>query len=92
MRILRPHSFGDLCVSAILFVALLSAVVVSFPPSCAAQDATGTLEGHVSDKTGAVISGATVSLKNMETNAVRTQTTDGMAYTVLFNSVSDGMS
>jgi hypothetical protein len=41
-----------------------------------AQDATGALEGHVSDKTGAMIDGAAVTLKNLETNAVRTQATD----------------
>lgn len=73
----RPHSPGDLCVSAIVLVALSLAAVTPFSPSSIAQDATGNLEGHISDKTGAVISGATVSLKSLETNAVRTQTTDG---------------
>ena len=77
MRIHRPHSLGDLCASAIVFVALSLVFSVSISKSSLAQDATGALEGHVSDKTGAVISGATVSLKNLETNAVRAQTTDG---------------
>src|SRR5579864_688644 len=75
MRIPRPHSLGDLCASAIVFVAL--SLVFNASLSSFAQDATGALEGHVSDKTGAVINGATVSLKNLETNAVRAQTTDG---------------
>ena len=38
-----------------------------------AQDAVGNLEGLVSDKSGAPIVGATISLKNLETNSVRTQ-------------------
>ena len=76
MRIPRPHSLGDLCASAIVFVVLSLVFSASLSKSSFAQDATGALEGHVSDKTGAVISGATVSLKNLETNAVRAQTTD----------------
>ncbi len=42
-----------------------------------AQDATGSLEGRVTDKNGSPIANATVQLKNTETNAVRTQTSDG---------------
>jgi hypothetical protein len=76
MSIPRPHSLGDLCVSVIVFVVLSLFSSASLSKSSFAQDATGALEGHVADKTGAVINGATVSLKNLETNAVRTQTTD----------------
>jgi len=42
-----------------------------------AQDATGSLEGHVHDKSGAYIPNASISLKNIDTNAVRTQISDG---------------
>jgi Carboxypeptidase regulatory-like domain len=38
-----------------------------------AQDAVGNLEGLVSDKSGAPIVGASITLKNLETNSVRTQ-------------------
>jgi Carboxypeptidase regulatory-like domain len=41
-----------------------------------AQDATGSLEGQVADTSGAVVRGAVVTLKNLETNAVRTQASD----------------
>lgn len=48
--------------------------------SCAriapAQDAAGSLEGQVSDASGAVVRGAAVTLKSIETNAIRTQTSD----------------
>src|ERR1700722_15696174 len=38
-----------------------------------AQDAVGNLEGLVSDKSGAPVVGASITLKNLETNSVRTQ-------------------
>src|SRR6201996_7033457 len=41
-----------------------------------AQDATGALEGRLTDKSGAVVSNATVELKNVETNATRSQLSD----------------
>ena len=41
-----------------------------------AQDATGSLEGRLTDKNGAAVANATVQLKNMETNAIRSQTSD----------------
>jgi Carboxypeptidase regulatory-like domain/TonB dependent receptor-like, beta-barrel len=41
-----------------------------------AQDATGALEGRLTDKSGAVVSNATVELKNIETNATRSQMSD----------------
>jgi hypothetical protein len=78
MKTPRPHSPGDLCAIAFaLFIVVTLALSTSFSQLSFAQDATGALEGHVTDKTGAVIGGATVSLKNLGTNAVRTQITDG---------------
>jgi len=38
-----------------------------------AQDAVGNLEGLVSDKSGAPVVGASITLKNLETNSVRRQ-------------------
>jgi hypothetical protein len=51
--------------------------IFTFFSSAHGQDAVGSLEGHISAQTGAVISGASVELKNLATNAVRSQTSDG---------------
>ena len=58
---------------AALFLLLAAILSTS---SVRAQDAVGSLEGRVTDKSGAAVSGATVTLKNLETNATRTQTSD----------------
>ena len=55
MRIPRSPSPGDGCVSALVFAAVFLAPIMFFPRVFFAQDATGALEGHVSDKTGAVM-------------------------------------
>src|SRR5919106_5001577 len=55
--------------AAVLALALLPAVA-------AAQTATGNIEGVITDQTGAVIPGATVLVRNMETNLTRELTTD----------------
>lgn len=48
-----------------------------------AQLDTGTIGGTVTDPSGAVVAGATVTLRNTQTNAVRTvQTSNNGAYTV----------
>ncbi len=53
------------------------AAIVAFSAAAAAQTAaTGTIEGVVTDTTGAVIPGATVVVKNVETNLSRELTTD----------------
>src|SRR5713101_5057577 len=55
---------------------ILGAVVVS------AQVSTGTISGVVQDQTGAVITGAMVTVRNVDTGAVRTLTSDaGGRYT-----------
>ncbi|MFL6307313.1 MAG: carboxypeptidase regulatory-like domain-containing protein [Candidatus Sulfotelmatobacter sp.] len=41
-----------------------------------AQDAAGSLEGHISDRSGAIVAKADVVLKNIETNAIRSQASD----------------
>jgi len=54
----------------VLFVVMLIGLSV---PYLNAQDAAGALEGLVSDKNDTPIVGATITLKNLETNSVRTQ-------------------
>jgi hypothetical protein len=92
MSIPRPHSLGDLCASVIVFVALSLVFSASLSKSSFAQDATGALEGHVADKTGAVINRATVSLKNLETNASALRQRTATVSTVSFNWVWDDTS
>jgi hypothetical protein len=56
--------------------AVLCALALA-PAAAAAQTAaTGTIEGVVMDTTGAVVPGATVVVKNIETNLAREVTTD----------------
>src|SRR5262244_1837297 len=50
-----------------------------------AQIATATLNGTVTDPSGAVIPGAAVSLKNVATNVERTTTTNNAGHYVLVN-------
>ena len=58
----------------ILFSTLL--LVVCFSMKAPAQVATATISGTVRDATGAVVPGATITLRNVETGARRTVTTD----------------
>ena len=44
--------------------------------SLSAQQTTGTIRGTVTDPTGAVVQGATVTVKQSETDLSRTATTD----------------
>jgi hypothetical protein len=61
-----------------LLVILLACV-----PAALSQGITGTITGTVTDPTGAVIAGATVTITQTETNAVHTVTTsDAGTYTV----------
>jgi hypothetical protein len=60
-----------------LFSVLLAAgALVALAPPAAAQDPTGTVEGAVSDKTAAVVAGATVVARQLETGFSR-ETTAG---------------
>src|ERR1700676_2307243 len=61
-----------------LLILILGAVGGAF-----AQSNTGTMLGTVKDSSGAVVSGATVTARNTETNATRTFTTgDDGAYRI----------
>ena len=55
---------------------LCGAAVCLMAPAGHAQFVRGTITGAVSDETGAVVAGATVTLNNKETNETRTGVTD----------------
>jgi len=70
-------------------LALGLAIFVLTANLAIAQQATALLTGSVKDASGAVVVGATVTLKNANTNVVRTQTT-GKDGDYLFNLVPIG--
>ncbi len=65
MRAIGLMTIGVACLLTVLFVNPLSA-----------QVATATLSGTVTDATGAVLPGVTVTVKNVDTGASRTAVTD----------------
>ncbi len=58
---------------AALMIALCSYVI---PTTVSAQTSRGTVNGIITDQTGAVVSGASVTLTNTGTNVQRTTTTN----------------
>ncbi|HYN09995.1 MAG TPA: TonB-dependent receptor [Vicinamibacterales bacterium] len=61
--------------------AVLSILLVGlFSSTVAAQTVTGTVQGTVSDPTGAVLPGASVVLRNLDTGAVRELTTNEVGF------------
>ena len=67
------------------FLTLLCAALFLLPATASAQTVTGTLQGNVSDAKGAVIPGAEVVIRNMETGQARTlQTNSEGAYVASF--------
>ncbi len=71
------HSPGSL----LILSGLLIAVVAMFTAMPAhAQQLTGTLSATVYDSTGAVVPGATVTLKNADSGDVRKSVSDGSGY------------
>src|SRR5688572_24755488 len=57
-----------------LVIALLA--ILPLAPALWAQSTTGSLQGTVTDEQDAVVPGATVSVRNVDTNARRTALTD----------------
>lgn len=58
----------------LVLCALMTLVTAA---AAAAQSTTGSIQGTVRDNQEAVVPGATVTVRNVQTNAVRTATTDG---------------
>src|SRR5688572_14552084 len=66
-------------------LTLFCAALFLLPASASAQTVTGTLQGNVSDAKGAVIPGAEVVIRNMDTGQERTlQTNSEGAYVASF--------
>lgn len=66
-------------------LTLFSAALFLLPATASAQTVTGTLQGNVSDAKGAVIPGAEVVIRNMDTGQERTlQTNSEGAYVASF--------
>lgn len=70
---LRVAGLGFACLVLTCFVALF----VSVPSARAQSASTGAIEGTVTDPSGGVISGATVTATNVATGQSRSATTDG---------------
>ncbi len=67
---------------AIPVLVLAMMTFFSLSPTTAGAQETGTISGTVTDPTGAVVPGATVSARNLGTNAVRSETSSsGGTYT-----------
>jgi hypothetical protein len=64
------------CVSKTLGITVILLIVATALASAQSQATTGTVEGIVTDSTGAVLPGATVTLTNQETGFIRTLVTD----------------
>ena len=64
-------------------ISLVFGLALLFVPSSFGQGLTATIAGTASDGSGAAIAGATVTIRQLETNAVRTATTSAIgSYTV----------
>jgi hypothetical protein len=61
---------------SVFFTGLLLALILA--PCAQAQGITGSIAGTVSDSSGAIILGATVTVRNLNTNAVRQVATSGI--------------
>jgi len=61
----------------LLFVIVAT---IAWPVAIYAQTVTGTLQGTVTDTTGAVVPGVAVMVRNVETGQERTLTTNSEGY------------
>jgi hypothetical protein len=65
------------------FFSCLAAILLMFAVAASAQEFRATITGTVTDPNGAIIPGATVIVKNVETNVATTvKTNDDGAYTI----------
>jgi hypothetical protein len=74
----------------VCFLLTVTFVLASSQPLLA--DITGKILGTVTDPTGAVVVGATVTLRNSNTGLTRTVTTDTAGYQFLLVPIGDGYS
>ncbi|HWZ97577.1 MAG TPA: carboxypeptidase regulatory-like domain-containing protein [Candidatus Dormibacteraeota bacterium] len=70
-----------------VFGAILLALCLAFAPANwgQAQITSGTVQGDVLDEKGGSVPGASVEAKNLDTNFVRTETTDGDGHFAFLN-------
>ncbi len=59
----------------LMIVATLALTALSFARPAFAQQPTGSIEGTVTDPSGAVINGATITARDVTTNQTRSTTT-----------------
>ncbi|MDX6557298.1 MAG: hypothetical protein QOF72_347 [Blastocatellia bacterium] len=59
-----------------LGIGLLVILALSFPALAQTQITTGTIQGTVADANGAIVPGASVEIRNLDTNLTKTVTTD----------------
>ena len=57
-------------------ISLLLVLAFAVPAFSQSQATTGTIQGDISDANGAAVAGATVEIKNLDTNLTKTVTTD----------------
>jgi len=69
----QEFSFGIFCTVAIVLLASL----ILLPPANAQTGTNFVLQGNVQDSSGAIVAGATVTIKNLSIGLVRTVETDG---------------
>ena len=68
-------SFCSKCLKY-LGIGLLVILAMALPALSQTQITTGTIQGTVTDANGAIVPGASVEIKNLDTNLTRTLTTD----------------
>ncbi len=82
MKVTLPQkSLKSLCsYRALSQLFNLAILMLLLPAIIRAQDATGSLEGRLTDKSGSPVANATIQLKNIETNAIRSQKSDAEGF------------
>src|SRR5947207_885168 len=68
-------SFCSICLKS-LGIGLLVILAMALPALSQTQITTGTIQGTVTDANGAIVPGASVEIKNLDTNLSRTLITD----------------
>jgi hypothetical protein len=66
--------------AAVTLSVVLMGLSICVPATAAAQTVTGTIQGVVTDSSGAVLPGASITTKNLETGASRTVTSNEVGF------------